>query len=108
MDKWLLIIGTNCSDPEREKEFNDWYDNTHLPDVLETPGFLGATRYENTEPAEGQAKFLALYEIETDDIEGTLKKTDENLAKKREQGRFTDLVQMVSRELYRKTSSLYK
>ncbi len=108
MDKWLLLVGTNCSDAEREDEFNDWYDNTHLPDVLETPGFLGATRYENAEPSDGQAKFLALYEIETDDIDGFLKLNNENLAKKREEGRFSELLVIVSRGLYRQTGSLYK
>jgi hypothetical protein len=105
MDKWVLVVGTNCSDPEREDEFNDWYDNTHLPDVLETPGFLGATRYENPAPAEGEAKFWAFYEIETDDIDAFMKKNAENLDKKRAAGRFTDLLQIVSRGLHRQTSS---
>ena len=108
MDKWILTVGTNCSDPEKEKEFNDWYDKIHLPDVLETPGFIGATRYENPDPQEGEAKFLAIYEIETDDIDAFMKVNAENLAKKREQGRFTDLLVIVNRGLYRQTSALYK
>jgi hypothetical protein len=108
MDKWLLVVGTNCSDPAREKEFNDWYNSTHLSDVLETPGFTGATRYENTAPEEGEAKFLALYEIETDDIEGFMKANDENMAGKREAGRFSELMVIVSRGLYRQIGAMYK
>ncbi|MFC2039074.1 DUF4286 family protein, partial [Chloroflexota bacterium] len=92
MDKWLLLVGTNSSDPEKEKEFNDWYDKIHIPDVLETPGFIGATRWENPSPQEGEAKFLAFYEIETDDIDAFMKTNAENLARKREEGRFTDLL----------------
>ncbi len=108
MDKWIILVGTNCSDPAQEKEFNDWYDNTHLPDVLETPGFIRATRYENTSPQEGGAKFLALYEIETDDIDGLMKANSENMAKKREAGRISDLMVIVSRGQYKQIGSMYK
>ena len=101
MAKWLTIVGTNCADAARETEFNEWYDKIHLPDVLETPGFVRATRYENTEPSEGEAKFLALYEIETDDIDAFMKANAENMAKKRAEGRFSELLVIVSRGSYR-------
>ena len=26
MERWLLTVESNCSDPLREKDFNDWYD----------------------------------------------------------------------------------
>jgi len=86
MDKYVLVVGTNCSDAAREKEFNDWYDNIHLPDVLETPGFMSAVRYENTNPAEGEAKYLAFYYIETDDINGCMKLSGENIGNKSKAG----------------------
>lgn len=97
-----------AADAARESEFNKWYDKTHLPDVLETPGFIRATRYENTEPAEGEAKFFATYEIETDDIDGAMKALNDNMARKRAEGRFSKLLMRVSRGLYRQTSSLSK
>jgi len=53
MERWLFTVENNCRDTAREKELNDWYDTIHLPDILETPGFVRATRYENTNPAEG-------------------------------------------------------
>jgi len=55
MARYILVVESNCADPAREAEFNEWYDKTHLPDILETPGFVRATRYENTEPAAGKA-----------------------------------------------------
>ena len=73
MAKWLLVVETNCVDTAREAEFNEWYDKTHLPDVLETPGFVRATRYENTNPPEGKGRFLATYEIGADDIDQVMK-----------------------------------
>jgi len=104
MEKWVYLVHTDCLDSSREKEFNDWYNRVHLPDALESPGFVRATRYENREPAEGQGKFLAVYEAETDDIAQTMAVHQANIAKKREQGRVTELVKVVSRALYKQIS----
>jgi len=106
MAKYLLVVETNCADASREAEFNEWYDKTHLPDVFETPGFVKATRCEITEPAEGRGKFLATYEIETKDIDGFMKAHNDNMAKKRAAGRFSDLLTVVSRGFYKQTFSL--
>ena len=108
MAKFLFVVETNCADAAREAEFNEWYDKIHLPDVLETPGYIKATRYENTEPSEGKGKFLATYEIETDDIDETMATLYKNLDKKRVEGRFSELLVRVSRTIYRQTSSLSK
>jgi hypothetical protein len=108
MAKWVLVVGTNSADTAREAEFNEWYDKIHLPDVLESSGFIGATRYENIEPLEGEAKFLAIYEIETNDIDETMKALADHMAGKRAEGRYSELLVVVSRAIYRQTSSLYK
>ena len=107
MGKWLFVVETNCTDAAREAEFNEWYE-THLVDMLETPGFIKATRYENTEPSEGKPKFLALYEIETDDIDKAMKGLSDNVTRWKAEGRYTELVKIVSRGVYRQLSSLSK
>jgi hypothetical protein len=101
MERWVLVAETNCSVPSREKEFNYWYDTVHIPDVLETPGILRATRYENSDPPEGRGKFLALYEIETGEIERTSAALGEIITNKWEQGRMSELVVAVSATFYR-------
>ncbi len=106
MAKYIFEVGTNCKDPAKESEYNDWYNNIHLPDVLETPGYVRATRYENTDASEGQAKFHAIYEVETDDIEGFLKVSNENVAKLTEAGRMSDLLVFVSYSMYKQTYSV--
>jgi len=108
MERWLLTVESNCCDPSREDEFNDWYDNIHLPDILETPGFVSAVRYENTSPAEGQGKFLAMYEIETGDLASTLAEFDEIVNARAKQGRMSDLVIAVGGGLYRQVSAPIK
>lgn len=101
MERWLLIAETNCSTPAMEKEFNHWYDTVHIPDILETPGILRATRYENSEPPEGKGKFLALYEIETEDIEQTIASMGEIVTRKWEEGRMSELLVAISAAFYR-------
>ena len=91
MGKYLLLVGMKVADPANEAEFNDWYNNIHFPDVLETPNIKRATRWENTEPRIADAKYLALYEIETDDIQAAMKGLDETIAEKREAGRMSSL-----------------
>lgn len=70
--RWLNLVEQHC-DPAREAEYHDWYDQMHIPDVLKTPSFVSARRYRAKERRDGRGTFLAVYEIETDDIEQTMK-----------------------------------
>lgn len=101
MGRWLLAIESDCSDPAREKEFNDWYDNIHLPNVLESPSVLRASRYETDSPADGRGKFLALYDIESDNIEQTMAAFWDHVSEKWTQGRMSALMAPASAIVYR-------
>ena len=101
MERWLLTVESNAVDPSREKELNEWYDSIHVPDILETPGFVRAVRYENTNPSDGQGKFVAMYEIETDDLAGTMAQFTELVNSRAAQGRMSDAVVAVGGALYR-------
>ena len=63
--------------PGREADFERWYDQVHLPEVLAIPGFVGARRFRLSEhqvfPADRHAS-LALYEIDDADVPGTLQR----------------------------------
>ncbi len=108
MERWLLTVEANCCDPSREEEFNKWYNTIHLPDIMETPGFVRAIRYENTNPPEGQGKYIALYEIETDDLASTLAQFDEIVNARAKEGRMSDLVRAVGGGLYRQVCAPVK
>ena len=47
MPRYNLIVLTNPVDG-REDEYNDWYTNVHLDDVLKIPGVVGAQRFRRT------------------------------------------------------------
>ena len=52
--------------PEREEEFNDWYNREHLNQLVALPGFTGARRYFS---AEGGLRYLAWYETVDETVE---------------------------------------
>ncbi|MBL6752305.1 MAG: hypothetical protein ISP90_17440 [Nevskia sp.] len=79
MAKYIFPVYTNPTSPQQEAEFNRWYDEHHLADVIDVPGFVAATRYRlattqfANNPAPLTHRYLALYEIETDDLPGTMR-----------------------------------
>src|SRR5918999_277220 len=50
-------------DPEHEEEFNRWYNEEHLPERLEIPGYVSARRFK-LEEGEGVLKYLCIWELE--------------------------------------------
>ena len=63
----VSLVLTNCADPSREAEFNEWYNKEHAPDVLSLGVYHTCNRYVNTTWQPGQPRFLALYETDWDD-----------------------------------------
>jgi hypothetical protein len=73
MTRHVFVVLTNAV-AGQEDEYNDWYNNRHLPDVLACNGFVAAQRFKLTEMDPGQEfshRYLALYEVETDDLAKT-------------------------------------
>jgi hypothetical protein len=60
----LLMVWTDI-DAEFEPEFNRWYDEEHIPRLLQIPGFLSAGRYS---ALQGGPKYLAIYELEDHNV----------------------------------------
>ena len=56
---------------EREQAMNEWYDGSHVPNLLLVPGYRVAARYRLVAPAErGHSmgpEYLALYELDGDE-----------------------------------------
>jgi len=100
-----MVVESNSNDPAREQEFNEWYDNVHLPDVLSIPGIMRATRYENSNATEGQGKFLAMYEIETDNAVQVLADLSDGMNQWTEKGRITELLTIAGGCLYRQITA---
>src|SRR6185436_1388297 len=55
----LLLNAMNIA-PEREAEFNEWYDKEHIPALGAVPGVLCARRFRGSS---GNRRYVALYHI---------------------------------------------
>lgn len=51
-------------DPADEADFNRWYDEEHLRERLEIPGYISARRFKLQEGTDGMLNFLCIWELE--------------------------------------------
>ena len=75
MEKHVFVVLTNPID-DREDEYNQWYSGVHLSDVLKVPGIVAAQRFVLSDVQRDAPplpyRYLALFEIETNDLNHTL------------------------------------
>jgi hypothetical protein len=69
MAKGIIYVETYPSSPEREEEYNTWYDGIHLAELVAVDGIVSARRLR---PVNGEGPYVALYEIEGDDLAAVL------------------------------------
>lgn len=62
MSSGVLIVESSPSSDRDTPAYHDWYENTHIPEMLRIEGFVSARRLE---AFEGGA-FVVIYEIEGD------------------------------------------
>jgi hypothetical protein len=71
-----MVVQASPASPELEGEFNRWYDEDHVPELLTLAGFTAARRYRRfpspgADPAAGPG-YLTIYEVEADDLAAAL------------------------------------
>ena len=71
MTKHVLVVFTNAVEGQ-DDEFNRWYDEIHIPDLLKIPEIRSAQRFRlsgaQKMPPPFAWRYMALYEIETEDL----------------------------------------
>lgn len=73
MPKFLVLVMSNPREG-MEDEFNEWYEHTHLDEVLDTTNFAWAQRFvlDEAKGAPSAHKYLALYETEAESAEAAV------------------------------------
>ena len=73
MAHYKLVVLSNPTEG-KEDEYNDWYTNQHLGDVVAIPGYVSAQRFKLRHPMgfEHTHQYLAIYEVETDDPDAAI------------------------------------
>ena len=92
----ILLVLSNCKDAAREQEFNRWYEDVHIPDILDAGGFHTAYRYESLDPEATKAKYLAIYETDNQDPAKAREKHSAVRADWQQRGRLSDLIVTTS------------
>ncbi len=96
----VLVALTDCTDPAKEAEFNNWYNKTLIPGI-ESLGFVRNTkRFENvmanTPTYLGRPKYLAVWEIYHDNLKQARQEILKRDAELKAQGKgFDAMVRMV-------------
>ena len=76
MPTYRYIMFSNPTEG-RDADFNAWYDDVHIPDIMNTGAFTRGERFEvvsspHTPPSE--QRYAAIYDIEGDDPDAALDK----------------------------------
>src|ERR1700753_1724503 len=78
MPKGIVYVETYPSAPDREQDYNTWYDEVHLSELVALDGIVSARRLR---PVDGQGPYVALYEVEGDDLQAVVANMQANAGK---------------------------
>ena len=74
MSRFVMMVRSHAVDPERQEEYDYWYENVHIPEVLTLPEFVSAQRFCQASHVSGEPthQFMTQYEIEAETSEAAL------------------------------------
>jgi hypothetical protein len=103
---WLMLVGTKNMDPAAEAAFNHWYDDIDIPDVLKVPGYRRARRGIRRSAESEDGQYVALYDIETTNMDRTI--IDMLMAAKKMDmtGRSIDALKVTERVYFRQRAAV--
>ncbi|MCE2510411.1 MAG: hypothetical protein J4G10_05475 [Alphaproteobacteria bacterium] len=83
--KHLLLVLSNPTEGQ-EKEFNRWYDELHLDEMLATTKCTSAQRFKLTDDqwTKSAHNYLAVYEVEADDPKDVLRDLNETRSQRQQ------------------------
>jgi hypothetical protein len=67
--KGIIYLETTPVSPDREAEYHEWYNDTHLAEICAVEGITGARRFA---PTDGKGPFIAIYELDCDDLDAVV------------------------------------
>src|SRR6185295_11039283 len=69
-----------CTDPARVDEWDTWYDDVHVPDMLGCGAFSAMSRWRRATPAAVGANHLTLYDVATPTVDEAVARSAVTLA----------------------------
>jgi hypothetical protein len=75
-----IVAYVLCNDAAREAEWDAWYDEQHVPDMLSCGAFTAMSRWQRTPRVRAGANFLTLYDVATDTVDEAVERSAKTLA----------------------------
>jgi hypothetical protein len=75
-----ILTNVLCTDPEREAEWDAWYDEQHVPGMMSCGAFAAMTRWERAPRVRIGSNFLTLYDVSTATVEEAVERSAVTLA----------------------------
>jgi hypothetical protein len=69
MPRGIIYLETKPVSPDREAEYHKWYNDTHLAEICSVDGVVSARRFA---PIDGNGPFIAIYELDCDDLDAVV------------------------------------
>jgi hypothetical protein len=69
-----------CNDPAREAEWNAWYDEQHVPDMMSCGAFGALSRWRREPRIRAGSNYLTLYDVATDTVDEAVQRSATTLA----------------------------
>jgi hypothetical protein len=69
MPQGIIFLETMPVSPDLESEYHDWYNDTHLEEICSVEGIISARRFA---PIDGNGPFIAIYELDCDDLDAVV------------------------------------
>lgn len=69
MPKGIIFLETMPRSSDVEAEYHDWYNDVHLAEICSVEGITGARRFA---PTDGNGPFIAIYELDCDDLDAVV------------------------------------
>ncbi len=69
MARGIIYLETRPVSTDREDDYHKWYNDTHLAEICSVDGIVAARRFA---PTDGEGPFIAIYELECDDLDAVV------------------------------------
>jgi hypothetical protein len=75
-----ILAHVLCTDPRRVDEWDEWYDDVHVPDMLSCDAFSALSRWRRLDPVAVGSNHLTLYDVATATVDEAVTRSAATLA----------------------------
>jgi hypothetical protein len=74
LPRGIIYLETMPVSSEHDADYHEWYNHTHLAEICSVDGIVAARRFA---PTNGEGPFVAIYELDCDDLDAVVQRLGE-------------------------------